>query len=1057
MGDSSVGQTSVSRSKAAVAFITAIAAAYGAYYLRETYQRHQEQSGPVDPARALRRSNAVHHRRDHRSSGSHATVVNDEQPRTGGDGADDGEPMTQAEALRSIHPPDHEEADGDHFPHDDRTLPATPPTPLETNGAEWDDPFASQHFAAAEADSEPFSMQRNGQNMLQLLYRTSEDAARKTSYIHRGVSCNSCGVNPLRGIRWRCANCPDYDLCEACEAPGDAHKPTHIFYKIKVPVGFRGPREAQPVSYSGDPERHPRTLSRTLISRLTEETSFERPEVEAYWEQFTYMANTQWPDDPDDLCLAIDRPTFNRILVPCGGARHVVPNLIHDRMFAFYDANGDGLIGFAEFLHGLSYRRQKYKLRHVFEGYDIDGDGYVDRKDFLRMFRAYYVLCKEIERDVLQGQDDQFMPVSEVEELVTGRQPLSSAFGRDGRFPPLAGVRSGLGKTRDENGDWQVSDGRGVISDNNNDQGTKKEVLMDIFSKEWKSTHPTTLGDAYYAAVANPPPVEDRIREDLESILYPPIPEELRAIAAANFGHEDADGNWRIPIEVIPEDVIAVCGQGVKVSEVPKDKRRLVYEHALARRAQSQSKGLQQTVSAELHKRWQRRQFYTDEEEGLTPPPDWDEKEDVPQLNGKVAKANKDTPPAPMSPRSQARSRSSSKVRFAEDTDDFETRSNVSTSSRSVPERWGGMDIPDAERDAGKEILYHSVQQSLNGMLDLLFKEREDLAIQWMISQEEIAENEKYLKSKVFQSYCKATMNMENFPPYEQLLRRQINLLSSDVRKLQASMGSEDMGVIEVDIEDLRQRSVNELLAQSGYSVEGVDLPAENEIDENEDVLANAYFPHGDLVESLVSAVVREGEVYRDPTLPQFRPNTEPGLPQSLPDTVPTLNRLFSPNSDRTLPRPHPIMPNQLDPNTDYSQPPPPSAAELEEYRHLEEYLSSGVDHLSLADRYKGYIKQVQAREKESKAKETAARKESKSRDAQLAQEITEIVTKPQNKTKKEQLVRLWKLERCHDEAERRGGFARINYEEFERGFKAAEKKGKRLDYLGAWIEFCIP
>ncbi len=58
--------------------------------------------------------------------------------------------------------------------------------------------------------------------------------------------------------------------------------------------------------------------------KLSKETGFERLELEAFWEQWTFMANTEWREDPDDLGLAMDRKTFERCLVPSGGYRHTL-------------------------------------------------------------------------------------------------------------------------------------------------------------------------------------------------------------------------------------------------------------------------------------------------------------------------------------------------------------------------------------------------------------------------------------------------------------------------------------------------------------------------------------------------------------------------------------------------------------------------------------------------------------------------------------------------------------------------------------------------------------
>lgn len=48
--------------------------------------------------------------------------------------------------------------------------------------------------------------------------------------VHVGVTCDSCEMCPIVGVRYKCSVCPNYDLCEACEAKG-VHK-EHTFVKI---------------------------------------------------------------------------------------------------------------------------------------------------------------------------------------------------------------------------------------------------------------------------------------------------------------------------------------------------------------------------------------------------------------------------------------------------------------------------------------------------------------------------------------------------------------------------------------------------------------------------------------------------------------------------------------------------------------------------------------------------------------------------------------------------------------------------------------------------------
>lgn len=320
---------------------------------------------------------------------------------------------------------------------------------------------------------------REGQNLLSLLYHIAEDQARRDGYIHRGVTCNSCGAMPIQGIRYRCANCIDYDLCETCEAM-QVHIKTHLFYKVRIPAPFLGnPRQSQPVWYPGKPAMLPRSLPRPLAKRLTRETGFENTELDALWDQFRCLANYEWADDPNKLYMAIDRKTFDRCFVPNTSIRPPPPSLIYDRMFAFYDTNGDNLIGFEEFLKGLASLNDKSnneRLRRVFRGYDIDGDGYVERKDFLRVFRAYYALSRELTRDMVAGMEDDFLEGG-ARDVVLGSHPISSAF--PGSIPSGEVSRTDEGKRINAQGDMEIVDNEGILRQDGLDTGDRHSVIGD--------------------------------------------------------------------------------------------------------------------------------------------------------------------------------------------------------------------------------------------------------------------------------------------------------------------------------------------------------------------------------------------------------------------------------------------------------------------------------------------------------------------------------------------------------------------------------------------------
>eukprot|EP00011_Vannellida_sp_DIVA3-517-6-12_P005204 CAMPEP_0114611756 /NCGR_PEP_ID=MMETSP0168-20121206/4279_1 /TAXON_ID=95228 ORGANISM="Vannella sp., Strain DIVA3 517/6/12" /NCGR_SAMPLE_ID=MMETSP0168 /ASSEMBLY_ACC=CAM_ASM_000044 /LENGTH=471 /DNA_ID=CAMNT_0001822737 /DNA_START=64 /DNA_END=1479 /DNA_ORIENTATION=- len=49
------------------------------------------------------------------------------------------------------------------------------------------------------------------------------------------ASCDACGVR-IVGVRYKCAMCVDYDLCEECEARENVHVDGHLFLKISKPA-----------------------------------------------------------------------------------------------------------------------------------------------------------------------------------------------------------------------------------------------------------------------------------------------------------------------------------------------------------------------------------------------------------------------------------------------------------------------------------------------------------------------------------------------------------------------------------------------------------------------------------------------------------------------------------------------------------------------------------------------------------------------------------------------------------------------------------------------------
>ncbi|KAF2691824.1 hypothetical protein K458DRAFT_425705 [Lentithecium fluviatile CBS 122367] len=469
----------------------------------------------------------------------------------------------------------------------------------------------------SDEDTEGGVVDVDGQTLQRTLYHIAEDRARHEGVIHRGITCNGCDAMPIRGTRWRCVNCPDFDLCSDCEATF-SHTKTHIFYKIRVPAPSLSLPKQEPV-YPGRPHLMSASINPVLKKRLVSETRMEAEEIEGLYDQFTCLAATEWEADPNGVGYAMDRRSFNHAFVPRYPSFNSAPNLIYDRVFAYFDSDHNTLIGLEELikgLDGLHSTNTLVKLRIAFNGYDVDGDGYISRKDVLRIFRARYAMDREATRNHLAEAEEE-LSVRGALEMIHSAQPLGSVFTQTS-IPP---------------------------------------VTDDIFR------------------------LRDKLSEDED--FQQPIVEDQP---------DTMDRNTLI--------------------------RRTYHMANPDYRARSGDEAVSE--------RWRQRDYYIDEEEGFTRPPGVEDGPSPHELEAQTD-GDADEPPTPEHERPRW-SRSSSRVRFLDDVD-LETRSNASTSSRPIGERWGGYEIPEPEKDLGKEVLYQITQQAFNELLDPLFKDKEDNAM----------------------------------------------------------------------------------------------------------------------------------------------------------------------------------------------------------------------------------------------------------------------------------------------------------------------------------------
>lgn len=887
-----------------MAIVSAVAAASIGYYAYQAQASDLATDSAVSLGGGLHRSNAIRGSRRR--------------------------PRTEASSSSSSEAPGDENVEGHDAPADAPAADAE--TVAENGGDEWWN----------DASGFPPS-QRAGHNIVNLLFRVSEDNARRNGCVHRGCQCNACGMVPIRGVRYRCANCADFDLCETCESQ-DIHIKTHIFYKIRVPAPPFGPRQMQPVWYTGDPETCRRNLPRGLIAKLSRDTGFERPELEAFWEQWTYMANTEWRDDPDELCVAMDRKTFERCLVPTGGSRHANPNLIHDRMFSFYDSNNDDLIGFSEFLHGLSYRKRKDKLRKVFEGYDIDGDGYVNRRDFLRMFRAYYVLYKQMHKDILDGLEDQLLASTEAQQLVASRQPLSSLFGREGRVPAADGNPTFEGKTYHANGDVEVTGDKRAVAGNHKDRAKREDILTSLFACEtdqrsrrrfvtgsdtdtnWRTVRRLSGTEAdrtYWVTLLEPPTT----LEELPDILMGTNPHEADETedddADGDDDDEDGDGDGGGDGSRNAADTYEASNghrtdsdlDPFAAGRVPTESEiRSTYIAHMHRQGPKMEKRRRDMARKQLHDRWKRRQFYLDEEEGGRAPGDWEDDEDI-LANLIGAESSKTS---------------------------FERPNSAHSDESDAWVHWG---LSQAEGDAGREILYQVTQQAFNELLDTIFKPAEDFALE---AAETKAQRERF----------KDAIDA-------------VEATDDNIGKDASPRGSPIDPITAID-----DKTLDELLLETGYTIATPEPRNAVELDVTVEVL------HDEDLDSLPPDVddgndeeeEEEAAEHRDPTMPQFRPN-------------------------------------------------------------------SGVSAVNPTNGFRS--PKFKAASSTDKAENNLSSKEA------VATETSEPTV---------EMLRKWKtLSEAEAKAAARGGWGRLSFEEFEEIYKSQEHQGNRLDYLGSWIDFCIP
>ena len=623
---------------------------------------------------------------------------------------------------------------------------------------------------------------KDGQSLLTLLYRIAEEQNRKDGYVHRGVQCNSCNESPIRGIRYRCVNCTDYDLCEQCEAM-QIHPKTHLFYKIRIPAPYIGAhKERQPVLYPGKPKAVVQDLRKEKLDRYCRETGLKVEEIEAMWEQFRCMAAADWPGDPDHYHLAIDRATFDKCFVPTASSRQLPPSLIYDRIFSYYDSNNDGLIGFEEFVKGLaSLKRKNFDehLKRIFKGYDLDGDGFIDRRDMLRMFNSYYTLTRELTAEVVAGMQDD-TDEGDAREIISGGQPISSAF--TGSIPPADSSRTGQGKERDTLGDDVIIDSGGavhkeqaqpafdvnelaaenadrIVYNGRQQRASGKEIWEVAFASDF----PTIRSELSSLGCKVPNDViddESQYRRQLQVKLAADFMRRRIARRGAIMSRRhrqcfmaDVEEKPQGPLDNMserngtPSDYIVPTPMSNNLAileavhhlddELISELDQLIEK--LHWPLEEDPEWLRDAILDLIRDGWKEESLAHDLD-GYSPDPSIVSKfvQDVrATLHRSASKVRKEHDfsevlrEAKFPDRSVSPSHETSEERVKDVHDDQDSRSAASSSLAecSVNDQWVGFEALEPEADVGREVVYQVTQEALNELLDPMFRLREDLAL----------------------------------------------------------------------------------------------------------------------------------------------------------------------------------------------------------------------------------------------------------------------------------------------------------------------------------------
>jgi len=96
--------------------------------------------------------------------------------------------------------------------------------------------FPGGHGMPGGTSGIPGGMTMPGMSGIPAPENVGASEAKEEDEVHHNVACDGCGVSPIKGIRFKCSVCPDFDLCAKCEV-GSEHSQQHPLLKIRASVG----------------------------------------------------------------------------------------------------------------------------------------------------------------------------------------------------------------------------------------------------------------------------------------------------------------------------------------------------------------------------------------------------------------------------------------------------------------------------------------------------------------------------------------------------------------------------------------------------------------------------------------------------------------------------------------------------------------------------------------------------------------------------------------------------------------------------------------------------